>query len=277
MKEIKVQLENIGKDIDKEMATYDLKPYVKDIWNQLFEVQQVEDYGYLNINPGAVSVSNINMVGSTLNLSIGLSCSPVFSLSYIASSPTPVPNLSAPIQQDGFKVYTDLILNYKDLTDLINKNIAGKTFKIKNKTVIINKIEINGIGHSKIALKLDFKGSKKGVVYLVGSPFYDSEKNTISIPDMNFDLKSKNVLLKMANWLMNEKITEKIKAASIFDISTVLDEARSGITNQLNRNLTEDVTMKGGVNSLEIQNIFTLKEGLYLRTLSTGNISVQVK
>ena len=277
MKEIKSQLEIIGKDIDKEMAAYDLKPYVKDIWNQLFEVQKVEDYGYLNINPTAVSVSNIGMIGSKLNLSIGLSCTPVFSLSYTTSNPTPVPNLSAPIQQDGFKVYTDLILNYKDLTDLINKNIAGKTFKIKNKTVIINKVEINGIGNSKISLRLDFKGSKKGIVYLIGTPVFDPEKNTISMPDMNFDLKSKSVLLKMANWLLNEKITEKIKMASVFEISTLLDEARSGISNQLNRNLTEDVAMKGGVKSIQIQNIFTLKEGLYLRILSTGNISVQVK
>lgn len=277
MKEIKSQLENIAKDIDKEMAAYDLRPYVKDIWSQLYEVQKVEDFGFFSINPNAVSVSNINMIGATLHLSIGLSCTPVFSLSPISSQPTPLPNLSTPVKEEGFNVYTDLVLNYKDLTDLINKNIAGKTFKIKNKTVVINKVDINGIGNSKIALKLDFKGSKKGVVYLVGSPVFDSEKNLISMPDMQFDLKSKSVLLKMANWLLNDKITEKIKTASVFDITALLGESKNSISAQLNRKLTEDVTMQGAVSSLQVQNIFTLKNAMYLRVLSTGKLSVEVK
>ena len=276
LKEVKVQLDVLGKNVDSQVQSYNLKPYVTGFWNKLFEVQKVDEYGYLNLNPSAVSVSNINMTGTKLKLSLGLSCRPVFSIGYLPSQPTSLPNLSNNLQPNGFSVYTDLIANYTDLNLLLNKNLSGKEFELKGKKIIINTVEITGIGSSKIAVKLDFKGSKKGVVYLVGTPSFDSVKNTITIPDLTFELKSRNILLKMANWLLNDQLTEKIKSVAVFDMNSILNQTKTSIQAQLNRKLTDNITMYGKVDAMSLKSIMTNSESLFLRVLSSGEIGVKV-
>lgn len=276
LKETKVQLDVLGKNVDSQVQSYNLKPYVVGFWNKLFEVQKVDEYGYLNLNPSAVSVSNINMIGTKLKLSLGLTCRPVFSIGYLPSQPTVLPDLSNNIQPNGFSVYTDLIANYTDLNLLLNKKISGKEFELKGKKIIINTVEISGIGSSKIAIKLDFKGSKKGVVYLVGTPTFDSIKNTITIPDLTFELKSRNVLLKMANWLLNDQLTEKIKSAAVFDMNSILNQTKTSLQEQLNRKLTDNITMYGKVDAMLLKNIMTSPDALFLRVLSTGQLGVRV-
>ena len=276
LKEVKVQLDLLGKNVDSQIQSYNLKPYIVGFWNKLFEVQKVDEFGYLNFNPMAVSVSDLNMYGSTLSMSLGLACTPVFTVGYKPSQPTELPNLIKNNLQKGFNVYVDLITNYNDLTVLMNNKLAGKSFDVKGKQIIINSIQISGLGNSKIAVKLDFKGSKKGVAYLVGTPVFDSAKNIITIPDLAFDLKSRNVLLKLANWLLNDKISAKIKVAANFDLSPILLQAKNNLQTQLNRNLTDHIQMTGTVNSLVIQKIYTSLDSLLIRVLSNGEIGVRV-
>ena len=276
LKEVKVQLDLLGKNVDSQIQSYNLKPYVVGFWNKLFEVQKVDEFGYLNLNPMAVSVSDLNMNGSRLSMSLGLACTPVFTVGYTPSKPTDLPDLTNNIQQNGFNVYTDLIANYTDLNVLLNHKLSGKEFELKGKKIIINNLQITGLGNSKIAVKLDFKGSKKGIVYLVGTPVFDSVKNTIAIPDLAFELKSRNVLLKLANWLLNDKITDKIKAEAIFDLSPILLLAKNNLQTQLNRNLADHIQMTGTVNSLVIQKIYTSIDSLLIRVLSNGEIGVRV-
>lgn len=276
LKEVKTQLNVLGKSVDSQVQAYNLKPYVIAFWNKLFEVQKVDEYGYLSLNPTAVSVSNLNMVGSKLNLTLGLACKPVFSVGYTPSKPVDLPNLSNNGQQKGFNVYADLIANYNDLNVLLNNKLSGKEFDIKGKKVIVNNLQLSGIGKSKIALKLDFSGSKKGLVYLVGTPVFDSVKNTISIPDLSFELKSRNVLLKMANWLLNDKLTEKIKTAAVFDMNSIFTQTKISLQNQLNRKLTDNITLYGKVDSMSLKCIITSSEALFLRVLSIGEMGVKV-
>ena len=276
LKEVKVQLDILGKNVDSQVQAYNLKPYVVGFWNKLFEVQKVDEFGYLNLNPMAVSVSDLNMNGSRLSMSLGLACTPVFTVGYTPSKPTDLPDLTNNIQQNGFKVYTDLIANYTDLNVLLNNKLSGKEFELKGKKIIINNLQITGLGNSKISVKLDFKGSKKGIVYLVGTPVFDSAKNIITIPDLAFELKSRNVLLKLANWLLNDKITDKIKAEAIFDLSPILLQAKNNLQTQLNRNLADHIQMTGTVNSLAIQRIYTSVDSLLIRVLSNGEIGVRV-
>ena len=93
---------------------------------------------------------------------------------------------------------------------------------------------------------------------------------------MAFELKSRNVLLKLANWLLNDKITDKIKAEAIFDLSPILLLAKNNLQTQLNRNLADHIQMTGTVNSLVIQKIYTSIDSLLIRVLSNGEIGVRV-
>jgi len=277
MQVMKEELELAGKSVDSQFRTYDLKPSLKEVWNKLSEVQSVENYGFLNINPVSFSISDLSMNGSRLNLKLGLGCKPVFSSSYVQPVPASLPNLSAPVSQHGFAVHTDLFVNYDDLTTILNKNLAGSEFNVSNKKVIINSIEVSGLGRSRVALKIDFKGSKKGVVYLVGTPSFDSANNRINIPDLTFELKSRNVLLKTASWLLNDRVTSKIRSASVFDMSKMLYQYKGAIDAQLNRQLSSSIEMSGAIDSLKVKALFTTSESFFMRAFMSGEIRIQVR
>ena len=277
MKVMREELTKAGKSVDSQLSTYDLKPYLQDIWNKLFEAQVVENYGYFNINPEAISISDLNLSGSKLNMKLGLRCRPVFSTSFVPVVAAPLPNLSQSTNQSGFKVYTDLVLKYSDLSKLINEKMVGYTYVYKKKKLIVNSIEISGIGNSKLALKLDFKGYRKGVVYLVGTPVFNAANNTISIPDLNFELKSRNLLLKSASWLLDDKITTKIKLNATFDVNQMMQYYKANINEQLNKQLTENVSMKGAIDAISMKSLLTSPESLFLRVYTTGQINISVK
>jgi hypothetical protein len=83
--------------------------------------------------------------------------------------------------------------------------------------------------------------------------------------------------MKMANWMLNDKITEKIKDAAIFDMTPLLNQTKKDLQNQLNRKLTDNIQMKGSITNFIIQNISTNNDALFFRTLSTGELSVKIK
>jgi hypothetical protein len=155
--------------------------------------------------------------------------------------------------------------------------MVGYTYLYKKKKLIVNSIEISGIGNSKLALKLDFKGYRKGVVYLVGTPVFNAANNTISIPDLNFELKSRNLLLKSASWLLDDKITTKIKLNATFDVNQMMQYYKANINEQLNKQLTENVSMKGAIDAISMKSLLTSPESLFLRVYTTGQINISVK
>jgi hypothetical protein len=277
MQVMKDELESAGKSVDSQFRAYDLKPYVREVWNKLFEVQPVEKYGYLSVNPVSFSISDLSMSGSKLNMILGLGCKPVFSSAFVQSVPVSLPDLSGPVKQHGFNVDADLLVNYDDLSRILNQQLAGAEWRIKKKKVIVNKIEINGLGRSKISMQLDFGGSKKGIVYLIGTPVFDSVKNTIHIPDLAFELKSRNVLLKTANWLLNDRLTSKIRTAAVFDMSRILQQYKGTINTQLNKQLTAAVRIYGSVDSMKVNALLTSPQSLFLRVHATGQLGIKMK
>ena len=277
MKVMREELEKAGKTVDSQFRAYELKPYLKEVWNKLSEPQSVEQYGYLQINPQAIAISELSMNGNKLNMKLGLSCRPVFSSSFVSSLVTPLPDLSSPVSQKGFTVHADLFVQYEDLNRLVNEKMAGYEFRIKNKKLIVNNIQISGLGNSKIALKLDFKGYRKGIVYLTGKPEFDAVNNTVTIPDLSFELKSRNILLKSAGWLLNEKITNKIRSVAVFDMNKMLQQYKGNVQQQLNKPLTDMVRMYGSVSTMSVKTLLTSPQSLFLRVYCTGELGVSIK
>jgi hypothetical protein len=63
--------------------------------------------------------------------------------------------------------------------------------------VIIKNVDITGLENGRIFMKVDFSGDKKGTLYLDGTPILNVEKQLISIPDLDYSLKSKDVALNV--------------------------------------------------------------------------------
>jgi len=268
-------LNDLGKLVDAKIATYDIKPMVEKIWANLNVETKVGDVGYVNINPLAVRLSSFNLNGSILNFSVGLSAKPVVTTVSNPQPPKPLPNLSAYAPANGFNVYLDLVENYAHLTKIVNQQVAHQQMDIAGKLFIVDSAKVFGIG-KKIVLQVNFSGSETGTIYMVATPAYDPITHVLSFPDLSFDLQTQAWMLKAAKWMFNGKITNMIKEKATYNCSKFISDSKIRIQSQLSRDMGNNITSQVSIQNLDIQAIYPTSEKLIIRTLSTGQVKVNV-
>ena len=129
---------------------------------------------------------------------------------------------------------------------------------------------------AKLSLKIEFSGTKKGTLFLLGTPTFKKENQTISFPDLSFDVNTKSALLKSAKWLFNDKITDALRTSSIIDLKPHLTTLKQLVEKQMNAEVQTGIFLKGNIKELKMQGIYPNNDTLILRINSTGLLSLEM-
>lgn len=281
MKGLTTELDASKKDMDKKYGSVDLKPRFQQVWDQLGKVYSLYGLGWLQINPQKIRINNLFINKDSLNIFLGLSAKPVISFEKPAERKTLIPNMGPFSRQQGFSIFLDAVLSYDSLSNIMNMSLRGKEFNFKKgfikKKFIIDECKVYGGGFEKLIIKINFSGTNDGVVYLVGKPVYDKDKRTIEIQDIDFDIKSKNILLGSADWLFDKKITKEISNNARFDLGAYIDTAKTTINQQLNQELIKGVKSYGNIKDIKLIGIYPMQQYLVIRSNCAGELSVKVE
>jgi len=272
---IKDPLNDLGKQVDARIAAYNVKPMVQQIWQNLAAESKAGDYGYVYINPESVRLSNFSLNGSLLSFSVGLSARPVFTTVSNPQPVKPMPNLSVYKPSKGFNVYLDMVESYDHLTKMVNQQVKGMSAEVAGKQFVVNETKISGLG-KQIVMQVDFGGSTTGTIYLVGTPTYDAAKHELSFPDLSFDLQTKTWMLKAAKWMFNGRITDMIRQRAIYNFTKLIADNKTELQKQLSRDMGNGIRSDVSIQDLDIQAIYPAQDKLIIRTLSDGQIRVNV-
>ena len=168
------------------------------------------------------------------------------------------------ISKPGFNIFLDAVLNYDSLSNILNAQLKGKEFDLSKgkskKVLVVEDCRIYGTGNEKLIIKMGFSGSNSGIAYFTGKPFYDANKKMIEVRDIDFDVKTKSLLLKSADWLFNKRIINEIARVSHFDLSNYIDTAKILINKQLNTEWIKGVKSIGSINDLKISGFYPLTD-----------------
>lgn len=274
--EVKKAMTTVEKDIDKEIASIDLKPEMEATWNALSAPVDLDGYGFMYIRASRISIGDIKYQGDTAYFDAYLKAYPKIFLDTITYTPKALPNLSSHTEQEGFDVHMDISAEYDSLSSILTKSIAGTKLEVKGKEVIFDSVKVHGASGSKLTIKVNISGSKKGILYLTGTPMFDSEKQHISFPDLEFDIKTKSVLLKSAKWLFDKKVTNLIRESASLDLKPYLDDLKESLSTSLNGEITTGVYMTGGVDEILIDYIFPRSNYLFVRIHSKGSMGIKM-
>jgi hypothetical protein len=272
---MKVPLNALGAQVDAKVAAFDIRPVVDQIWKNVATEYKVQDIGYVNVNPEAVRLSSFSLNGSLLNFSVGLSAKPVFTTVSNPQPVKPLPNLSSYVPATGYNVCLDLVESYDHLTAEVNKQVAGQNIKVAGNEFIVDNIKIYGIG-TKIVMVINYNGTSAGTIYLVGTPVYSSTTHELSFPDLTFDLQTRAWMLKTAKWMFNGKITDVIREKATYNCGKFLADSKTTLQNQLSRDLGNNMRSVVTIHDLDIQAIYPTSDKLVIRTLSNGQVKVNV-
>ncbi|MBM3414896.1 MAG: DUF4403 family protein [Bacteroidetes bacterium] len=281
MKGLTTELDASKKELDKNYGTVDLKSRFQQVWDQLNKVYSLYGLGWLQINPQQFRINNLFILKDSLNIHLGLAAKPIVSFENPAEKSSWVPNMGSTGSRQGFSIFLDAVLNYDSLGRIMNQKIAGKQFDFKKgfvkKKFILDSCKVYGGGFDKLVIKVNFSGTNTGIFYLTGRPVYDNDKRMIEVKDIDFDIKSKNILLGSADWLFDKKITKEISRYARFELGGYIDSAKTALNQELNGELTRGIRSYGNIREIKLAGIYPLQQHLIIRSNCEGNLAVKVE
>ena len=124
-------------------------------------------------------------------------------------------------------------------------------------------VAITGDG-TRVVTRVDFVGTAKGVLYLVGTPQLDTTTWTIHFPDLTYSLETKNLLLKAANRIKGGDLEEDLRTRLRLDLASQLVEVRSELAQGLTRT-AGPVRLEGRIARFRMLDLFSQPDSASLR------------
>jgi hypothetical protein len=273
-KEITKQLKVLEREIDKQFSAIDIKSTAKESWKLLQEPTEIPGYGYLSLAPSSLAISDLKFSGKKASFNFNIDVSPSFTTEKPQLIPSALPDLSKSKVDNGLNFGLDVILSYDSLSNFIRSSFKGEVFEIKRKKIIIDDIAVSGSADNRIILKTQFSGSKRGVIYLLATPVLNDSLKQIELTNVDFDVKTKSVLLKSAKWFFNSKINQLVEEQGKFNYTSMIEDMKKEINTSLNQPLTDGVAMSGRIASISLNKIYYTTTHLVLRTQIGGNLKL---
>jgi len=280
LKGLKEELDASKKSMDSAYGKFDLRPYMQQAWNMLNTTYAIPNVGYFSLHPKKLRMENINAKNDLLNINIGISATPVVSFIKPETTTSTLPNLTNTNNAGGFNVYLEAALQYDSLSTVLNGYLVNKRFDVTEgifkKHIIIEHTTVTGDENGNLNIRLDFTGSFDGTAYFIGKPVYNAEKKTIEVQNLDYDLKTKNLFLKTAKWLFNNKIITEMKHYTSFDLTQYYDTASKSLNSWINREWTKGIKGTGAVTDLKLTAVYALPQHLLIRSNCVGKLNVVV-
>ncbi len=163
---------------------------------------------------------------------------------------------------------------FKELTEIVKKEITKKAIKAKGQKVNIKDIEIFGNGKF-VNIKIDFSSNgtfdTKGVLYFKGLLKWDSVKKVVYVDEFDFDINTKNILIKSADWLLHDNFIKIIQSKLIWNFENKILKAKDEINSNINKIILSDIAeLNINLNEFSIENIYSNNDKILINTKFSG-------
>jgi hypothetical protein len=125
---------------------------------------------------------------------------------------------------------------------------------------------------------LNIAGTAKGTIYLAGKPYFDKETSSLRIKDLDFDIRTKNVLIRSASWILHQNLLQTLGKKLSFSIDDQLKSAQSQLQSYLDSNKkVQYFGISGTIDKPEIGDIFITQESVKAVIIFTGRINISLE
>jgi Domain of unknown function (DUF4403) len=235
------------------------------------------------LTPQSIEMTPFTSSGDVLKANIGVQS--IAEVVAGSNGQTPVfrPNTTLPQfkvgynESDSFAVNLTTDISFAEAEQLAKNIVVGQVFNPGGKTIKVDNLQLFA-QNDKMVINTKFTGDYNGSLYLIGTPKYDAKKNTIYLDNVDYDLQTKDFLLRSASWLFDKTIVKKMKESCVFP----LDEnvlAFKGMMNDMLKDyrMNPNVSIKGAVENIQVTDIQLLQDKIKIWVTSKGKLNLDVE
>lgn len=271
--------------LDDNSEYLSFRDKIDTIANQLGQPYSLMEDVWLLPNVQEIFVSPINGLGkgeeNRMEISVGAKAKPTVLVSKEIPKKTSLQKVNFAMEKYNSK--TNLYVNGKIsldyaakqvqtmLKEYIDQNYSEHGYTVGTTTIYAS--------DKKAVLAIEVLKTKnlkrKATIYLWGIPKYDATKEEVYLADLAFTAKTKDVLLKFAQWVMNPKIMKELEISTRFEISDKLKE----IKNQLNSFKIEEKigVLTGEFNYVNLNEVFISETDFEIFMQAQGELNFELK
>jgi hypothetical protein len=234
----------------------------------------------IRFRPSEITLAKISESGGVLRTGLGISGEVSVALGGEVTPP-PVSPLPPPRQVDGgegrFELEIPVVATPEELSGLLDRSLRGSRHRLgRSRAMIVTAAKVEADG-DRLLILLDFQESEAksgragGTLRLRGRPVFDPAKNVLRIADLQHDLATKNLRLRVASRLHREKLLKGLEKAARLDFTPTLRdleaEARTALRDVLRpRGVRGEVTLE----PVQVLSVGVADGALYARCRVAG-------
>lgn len=180
--------------------------------------------------------------------------------------------------QDDFKIGLISLVSYEDAAKLATKQFAGEKFSFLNGKYNVEVASVEMYGQNdRLVIKAGLKGSISGDIYLKGIPYYDPGTQQLSLKGLDYDLDTKNTIVRTAGWLLQGQFSRMMEKRMVFPVGSQIADAKNTIQKTLaSYKVTEGVVVKGILSDIVPDKVYLTPKHLYSVVFATGKVNLKV-
>jgi hypothetical protein len=286
----KSMVENIIGPVQKLLAPFidakvnesiQLKAKIVPLWKNAFSPTLVskEFSAWLKLTPEKIVMSPLATANNQIRLSIG-----VITGAEITVGPKPAAapvKALPPVQQfpafdKSFHIRLAADIFYADLVTALNPVLIDKTFG-DDKKITVKSFNLKG-EDGRLVVVLTATGDFDGELTLSAKPVYNSQNNSLTFENVDFDTKNAGWLISAGSWLLSSTIRGTIKTKLDTFVAGQLEKARLQASSALSCvQVAQHVRLTGAVKSLSLGEATVLNDRLSVHVVAQGESSVILK
>lgn len=277
--------DRITQAIDEQVATnLELKKNAELAWNVARQpVMLAKEYDtWLVIVPTGIVMTPLLAKNNILRSVIGIkgytqTITSAVKPQVVATQKLPDLQIVDKVQED-FKIGLISVVSYEDAARLATAKFAGEKFSFLNGKYSIEVSSITMYGQNdRLVIKAGLKGGINGDIYLKGTPYYDPETQQLSLKGLDYDLDTKNSIIRTAGWLLQGQFSRMMEKRMVFPVGEQISEAKKTVQKALsNYKVTEGVVVKGILSDIVPDKVYLTPKHLYSVVFATGKVNLKV-
>jgi hypothetical protein len=286
-------LKGTGQFDERLKIVTDIEPRAKEVWAQIQEPIFLDKGIWFLLQPRSMSVGQIH-----LNPLRPQTVETVFQMTAypeILFGPKPSTQKSSlpPLSRfeegpGGFYAVSNLLISYPEAGQLIrdlHTGIIGHVFKeTGDRKLKITGLRFYGSG-GKVVVEVELQYNPivnlsdkpaEMTAYLVGTLHYFPKSRMFELPDLDFDVKTGDLLVQVAEWIFKSDIRNLLRQKARIPVGPKLDDLKQKLSDALNRPLGDRLHLATQVNSFRVMEAFADNEGMKARVALDGEAHLNV-